>query len=304
MSPARILRVYLDAPSRARAEAGTFNIMSKIKAAFEGCGYRVAFAPDTEAERAKSAARRGYALFHMAEPFHARALNLRRAYFYPFWRIENSAKRWEWDIARAVFDPANVPRKDADQFFRNWQKRLFPGGTGAKRQGFVYVPLQGRLLDRRSFQSQSPLDMIRSTLAHEPARDVVLGLHPKETYLPEELDALRALADGNRRLRISTQPMEALLQGCDYVVTQNSSVALTGFFLERPAVLFAQIDFHHIAANVPDLGTEAAFAQVMQQRPDYAGYLHWFLKRTAINGGSDAAEAQILDAVRRHGWEV
>jgi hypothetical protein len=35
----------------------------------------------------------------MGDPNHPRALMLRRSYFYPFWHIETSARRWEWTIA-------------------------------------------------------------------------------------------------------------------------------------------------------------------------------------------------------------
>lgn len=304
MSPVRILRIYLDDAPRARAEAGNFNIMNKIRSAFEGCGFRVEFARNTDAERAKSLTRRGYALFHMDHPFHARALTMRKAYFYPFWRIENSAERWDWSVAKATFDPDAVNKRWADSFASYWRKRLFPNVQDVTRDGFVYVPLQGRLLDHRSFQTHAPLDMIRATLAHDRTRDVVVALHPKETYLPNEIDALKSLIDGEHRLSLSAEPMNGLLARCDYVVTENSSVALNGYFLHKPAVLFAKIDFHHIAATVETLGVEDAIAKAPELAPDYDAYLHWFLKETAINGGSPDVEQQILAAVRRQGWEV
>ncbi|KMW58916.1 hypothetical protein AIOL_003897 [Candidatus Rhodobacter oscarellae] len=304
MADAQVLRVYLDETDLARAVDGSFNIMNKIRSAFEGAGYRVEFVKSTAVERAKSAACGGYALFHMEDPFHSRALTLRRAYFYPFWRIESSAKRWEWQIAKTKFDPEAVNRKAADRFVANTRKRLFGEISEVETDSTVYIPLQGRLLDRRSFQTQSPLDMIRSVLAHEQDREIVVGLHPNEAYTTEETDALRDLADQNRRLTLSSEPMVKLLQRCDYVVTENSSVALSGYFFEKPAVLFAQIDFHHIAANVSALGAEAAIASAPDLRPDFAGYLHWFLKKTTINGGAPEAEAQILAAVRCRGWKI
>lgn len=304
MSAGRILRIYLDDVPRARAEAGNFNIMNKIKSAFEAQSYRVEFAKNSDSERMKSAARRGYSLFHMDEPFHPRALTVRKAYFYPFWRIENAAKRWEWSIAKAEFDPGAVDRKAADSFAGSWRKRLFPDLTETNTAGYVYIPLQGRLLEHRSFQTHSPMDMIRSVLAYDPMRDVVAALHPGETYLPEELDALKTLIDREPRLKLSSEPMEKLLAGCDYVAAQNSSVVLNGFFLHKPAVLFAQIDFHHIAANVTALGVEDAIAAAPGLKPDYNGYMHWFLKETAINGGADDVEDQILASVRCFDWDV
>lgn len=304
MSGRRILWIYLDDENLARAEAGQFNIMNKIRAAFESQGHRVEYVRNAPGQRARAAGRRGYGLFFMDEPPTRQGLCLRKAYVYPFWRIEQTMTRWEWDIAKAAFDPACVDASAAAQFCGYWRSRLFPDLGEISRDGFVYMPLQGRLLEHRSFQTQSPLDMIRSTLAHDRTRDVVVTLHPGETYMPQERAALKELIDREHRLQLSSEPMERLLPRCDYVATQNSSAALSGYFLGKPAVLFARIDFHHIAANVAELGAEHAIRAAPDLAPDYAAYLHWFLKETAINGGSDEVGAQILSAVRRQGWSV
>lgn len=305
MADAKILRIYLDAAELARAEAGEFNIVNRIATAFRSQGIRVELRRNSAAERMKSAARRGFSLFMMDDPFHPRALTLRRAYFYPFWRIEASAKRWEWEIAKACFDPGAIDRQAAKTWCDAWRKRLFETAADRPdRRGLVYVPLQGVLLERRSFQSISPMGMIEAVLTHDPDRKVVVGFHPNEIYAPEETEAVAALAARHPRLRISTEPMPQLLANCDYVVTQNSSVALSGYFFHKPAVLFARIDFHHIAADAGRMGTEAAFWAVTRNSPDFDSYLYWFLKLTAINGGSDLAERQILDTVRRRGWQV
>ena len=273
MTIAKILRIYLDDISLARAKGGDFNLMNLIRRAFESRGFRVEFCKNSDAARLKSATRRGYSLFHMDEPFHPRALTLRKAYYYPFWRIEASAKRWEWEIAKTAFDPAAVDPAEAERFCRFWRKSLFGLTEPANaREGFVYVPLQGVLLEQRSFQTLSPLNMIATVLQHDPDRQVHAGLHPGETYLPEEIAALNALADANPRLTLTDAPMTDLLARCDYVATENSSVALAGYFHHKPAALFASIDFHHIAANVADLGANA--------------------------------EDRILDMVRRKGWQV
>ena len=55
-------------------------------------------------------------MFHMDNPVHPRALTMRRAYFYPFWRIEASAKRWEWQVASADFVPSCIDPDLASTF--------------------------------------------------------------------------------------------------------------------------------------------------------------------------------------------
>ncbi len=87
-------------------------------------------------------------------------------------------------------------------------------------------------------------------------------------------------------------------------MTENSSVAFKGYFLRKPAVLFSQIDFHHIAANVPKLGVEGAFAKARQMAPPFEAYLFWYLQKMSINAGKKDAEQQILAAVRRCGWKI
>jgi len=305
MATAKILRVYLDEPTRLRAQAGTFNFFNKLRSAFESRGFRVEACNDSDSERMKSADRRGYTLFHMEEPVHDRALTMRRAYYYPFWRIEASAKRWQWDIATQIFDPDHIDAKSAQRFFRFWRKRLFDmEEPPSRRSGMVYVPLQGRLLERRSFQTLSPIAMIETILQRDTERDIVVGFHPAEAYFHEEIDAVRKLADRTPRMRISAEPMPKLLGACDYVATENSSVALAGYFFCKPALLFARIDFHHIAGYVPEVGVDAALAKVTSTAPAFDKYIYWFLKLSAINAGSDQAEEQILAAVRRHGWQV
>ncbi|WP_102106632.1 hypothetical protein [Oceaniglobus roseus] len=299
MEPARILRLYYDDELLARAGAGQHNYTNRLRTAFGSRGVEVKLCRNSDAARLLSAGLPGYSLFHMDDPFHPRALTTRLAYFYPFWRIEASAKRWEWGVARSAFRPDAMDRDLAERFVRRQRRVRLPGRP--TREGYVYVPLQGRLTEHRSFQTMSPLDMLGETLAHS-GRRVVAGLHPKEVYSEAELEALHALVAANPRLELSAAPAGTLVLGCDYVVTQNSSVALLGYIAGKAAVLFGQIDFHHIALNVGALGVAEAFARAPEHRPDFDAYLYWFLKATAINAGAEEAERQILDAVRRHGW--
>lgn len=303
MTDARILRFYLDDGLRQSAGAGQHNFIALVSRVAEAAGYRIEYRRNSEAERQKSATRGGYSMFHMDDPFHDRALSMRRVYHYPFWAIEPSARRWEWYVARTRFDPTDVARKDADRFYRFWRKRLFGNApTRAGTAGFVYVPLQGRLLDRRSFQSCSPLDMIHHTLRQEPNLPLVVTLHPGEEYTPRERQALNDLRRENTRIRIESGQMERWLEGCNYVVTENSSVAFSGFFFGKPAVLFAQIDFHHIAANVDALGVKGAFDHVREATPDHAGYIHWFWQKMSINAGRSEAADRIRTSLTRAGW--
>ena len=99
MSDHPVLRVYLEGHMLATSRAGTFNFMNLLKAAVEGAGWRVEWHETGPAARHAAAMLDGYALYHMEAPTHDRALTFRRAYHYPFWRIEPLAQRWRFKIA-------------------------------------------------------------------------------------------------------------------------------------------------------------------------------------------------------------
>ncbi|MCI2400082.1 hypothetical protein [Aliiroseovarius subalbicans] len=306
MAEPKILRIYLDPSSLDHARDGAFGIVSRVTAAFEGQGFRVELRKNSESEMRKSATRNGYSLFLMDDPFHAKALTLRRAYYYPFWRIEASAKRWEFEVAQQRFDPAKIDPIKAENWANRWRKWIFKAKTldGVTRNGPVYIPLQGRLLERRSFQTHSPVNMIRATQDQVGDKPILLGLHPGEAYSPEELSAVQGIADADPRIMLQTGGMDQALRVCDHIVTENSAAALSGFFFHKPAVLFGQIDFHHQMANVSELGLNRAFSEMKKRTPAFDKYLYWFIQMNAIKADIDSAESAILDRVRRHGWQV
>ncbi|CAN1488259.1 hypothetical protein MCELHM10_00120 [Paracoccaceae bacterium] len=296
----RVLHIYLHSPWREAAAAGKVNLFQRMALALPG--WRLDFHPDTPEER-HLAPDRGPGLFHMQEPTGPHILCLRKSYIMPFWRIEVVAERWLFDVALTRFEPDLIPRDEAASFVKRWYPKII-GNLSPSREGFVLVPLQGRLSQHRSFQAASPLQMVETVLDRVPNKPILATLHPNERYDPVELDALNALERRFPRLQVVSEPTSALLPACDAVVTQNSGVAFLGFFAKKPAVLFAESDFHHIAGSVPRDGTDAAFSVLDGPSPEFSRYLCWFLRRQAINGGAPECEAQIRARFLRHGWDV
>ncbi len=305
MTDEKTLTIYLNDSMRKRAEAGKTNVINRIVRAFDSLQYRCLFKENSTENIQASLSDPGYSLFHLEDPFHPRALNLRRAYHSPFWRIEASARRWDWAVAKSRFDATKVDQRLAKDFVKYWRKQLF-GETKSARAGprFIYAPLQGRLLEKRSFQTQSPLDMLKTTLKQDLVRLIHVSLHPRETYSETELQALNRLFADNPRVKLVTGDRKAHLQGCDYVVAENSGLALDGCFFKKPAILFAKIDFHHIAENIAELGVDTAYSNVLSRKRNYDAYLYWFLQQQSINAGRDDAEARILETVRSRGWNI
>ncbi|MEQ6249565.1 hypothetical protein ABMC89_11800 [Sulfitobacter sp. HNIBRBA3233] len=278
------------------AVAGRHNFIAKVAKVLQDAGRQVAYAPF-------GAQPSGATLSHMKQPPDAGGLVFRRVYHYPFWQIESTAERWHWDVARATFDPGAIDPQAAKKFRKFWQKRLF--GDLADRvsnDGFIYIPLQGRLLDRRSFQHCSPVEMIENCLIHAPDRKIIASLHPKEQYSDVEMAALERLERGAPQLEVRMGGMEDLLPRCAFVVTQNSSVAFNGYFFRKPALLFARIDFHHIAVKARLDNLPECFCETTAHRPDFARYLYWFWQLQSINAGRPEAEERIAARLRRFGW--
>ena len=305
MSDAQTVTFYLHPKLRRQAKAGHHNFIDKVGTVLANAGLRLAYDSDDHAARLRALSRPGYGMFFMDEPVNARDLTFRKTYLYPFWHIEKHGKRWAWPVARARFDPAEVDARKAANFHRFWRNRLLNDVSKDIRQdGFVLVPVQGRLTEHRSFQFCSPIDMIKAVLRYDPDRHIIVTLHPHEVYSLAEQQALETLLGQHERLHALEGGSERYLQNCDYVVTQNSSIGFRGYFFEKPLVLFGQIDFHHIALNVGEIGVQQAFAAVQDHAPDYAAYLHWFLQSHAINAGRPEASDRIRRVLRDHGWPV
>lgn len=301
MAHTKTLKLYLEWHLRQRLEAGRHNFLQKVITVAEAAGFEVEARPNSLEERMDATARPGFGLTHMKPPPNARCLVFRRVYHYPFWQIDASDQRWNWQTAKARFDPGAVDRSEAQRFFNYWKLRLFaPLLPDTSDEGFIYIPLQGRLLEHRSFQSMSPLHMIATTRAHMPGRQIIATLHPNEDYGQAELKALHAMADDDPRLEIRTGDRDTLLPRCHAIVTQNSSVAFDGYFLAKPVILFAGIDFHHIALP----GTAAGFQSLNSHTADHAGYIWWFWQVMSINAGHASAEARIAQRFRDAGWPM
>ena len=283
-----VLNFYLDSQKRSRAEAGD-GIFGLVTAVVKAAGWQVCYRNDADPVTGD-----GYHLVYNREVLEPNCLSLRRCYLDHYFRIEASNDRWEWEVARKPY----TPQLGTEWFMQHWRERLFKGQPIADG-GYIFMPLQGKLLLRRHFQALSPIEMIHATLAADASRRILATLHPRESYTPDELAALH----GIDRFQLVTTGSLPLLTACDYVVTQNSAVALTGFFAQKPAVLFAKIDFHHIAASVPHIGMHRAFAEVFTPRP-YGRYLHWFFKQNALCDVGDDRAANLQARLRAHGWPI
>ncbi len=288
MNKTRVFRIHLGPAVLPVAKAGKHNFLNRLTAVLGECGYQCEYWPNGFAERIATGSLPGWSMFEMEPPEGPQSLVFRRAYVAPFWQIDRSDRRWDWDVAGAHFHITDQQRYKAVEFAAAWRRRLYEWRTGtATQNGSIFVPLQSRLLDKRSFQSAAPIDMLKALIARYPRRPIHATLHPNVTYPETETTALADLTARHPALTVSRQPAEALLATCDLVATQNSAAAFDALFWRKPVILFAGIDFHHAMASVWRDGLEAAFAQLEKGRPDFDGYLWWYLQRQSLNAGRE-----------------
>lgn len=302
-----VLHLYLGESGRAAVLAGQARITTRVKAAVEAAGWQVVLCADEE--RSEIPGREGYHLVVNHPVPSDNCLTLRRVGWEPFWRIERTNDRWDWQAAGETFDPETIEAKKGQQFVKHWGPKLFDGQTPGAGGG-VFVPLQGKLTEKRHFQAVSPLDMVRAVARRWTKRRISLTLHPGEDYAPDEMEALGRLVEQTPNVRLATGGSDAELLGCDLVVTQNSSMALKGFVAGKPALLWARIDFHHIAGSVPRDGREAAFKAAEAAMagtagtPEFGRYLVWYLKMRCLRSWDTQVEPAICARLRDLGWPI
>ncbi|MGZ3215037.1 hypothetical protein [Paracoccus sp. T5] len=300
MSPDLLLSVYLHHPLLQTARAGKLGFLNRMRALLEPRGWRIEILPSGNAAREAAPARPGYALFNMERPTHDRALTFRRAYHYPYWRLERQAERWRWPIARQAFDPTRIEDEAARRFAARLRERVLPG-PAPRRGDHILIPLQGHLRRQRSFQSASPVQMIEA--AASTGRPCVATLHPNEVHDPDDHAALDRLAAQFPNLTIGGDTA-ALLRDCAFVVTQNSSVGFDGLILSKPVVLFALSDYHHVALNAGQIGAPAALERAADHAPPTDKFLDWFLRRSSLDMMAPDADDRMITAMKKGGWPV
>ena len=298
MSPAPNVEIFLEYQLMQNAQAGKHNFLRLVSEALVEGGLQPVFRRMSEAVDCNTA----HSLIHMKAPASERGLVFRRAYHYPFWQIERTEKRGYWDVANTAFDPQTVNEVEAHNFARYWRNRLFPDVT-ASQGNHIYVPLQGKLLRRRSFQTISPVNMLEAILA-SATNPVVAALHPNEDYTRAETLALEKLAAKHTNLSVLTGEMMQHLPSCKLVVTQNSSVAFNQYFFSKPTILFAEIDFHHIAVTSKNQPFAHAMDQALSAEPEFEKYLWWFWQDQSINAGKPNAREKIRARLQKFGWPV
>ncbi len=300
-------KLFLHLPKHTQnsVDSGQHNFFNILQKAFEGQGFTAATKLQTKHGGTIARLDRHYHIFDINGASGPRSLNVRKAHFYPFWSLENAGNRYAPRISQLEFNPSEINGIVAQDFFNKICVRNLPAHPEIlPKDDFVFIPLQGRLLKQRKWQFSTTNDMINTVLAQEPNRQILVKPHPREDYTAAEKSYIQALSE-YPRITITERDTFSLLSQCAYVATQNSAVAFTGFLYQKPAILFANADFHHICQTVKTSDQAAeAFQKISETRPDFEKYIYWYLQMNCINAGRDNAVETILNMARNCGWQV
>jgi hypothetical protein len=247
---------------------------------------------------------RFFSLTFEHDPESTYGLVARHAHHGPFWQIDRALAPWDLEVARRRFIAGSVDGEAAEVFYHFWRDKLFGDAPyRATCDGFALIDLRGALSRKGPGQLCSPLKMIEHALQYEPDRPLVVSLAPDAAYSEADLAPLHRLDDLHARLTVRIGDMKNLLRTCDYVVTQNGTVALDSYFFGKTPVLFGRIDTHHIGLDVRR-GMAESFETASQHKPDFARYVLWFLQDQAINVQEHDASVRIAQRLSALGWPV
>lgn len=276
--------IYLQKGEAERFEAGRFRFVSLLCEAVSKLGYRPVVRDADALTSLLGEAVPGPALWHQMRPGGTGGLVFRTAYRPPFWRIERSHARWLWEVAQQDFSPERIDMQEArafcDRMRSEW--RIEKRQAGASD---IVIALQADLLRKRSFQSVSPIDMLKREVESSDGRRCIAALHPRANYSSREAAALNAVSEAHGNLMVQKGDTESLLPGAARLVTQNSTVAVAAYLAHVPVTLYAKADFHHIATQDDAAPKDAAH--------DFDRYVFWLLTTSTIRAGKPDVVDQI-----------
>lgn len=227
-------------------------------------------------------------------------LNCAVAYFWEFWHLDPKGTKAFSGIGDLPYDPAQMPYARAERFMAGQRARLVErrkSKYGQKAEptplpkGALAVFLQGDFPRRQGATRFDDLAMLEVVRAHAGDRPIIVKPHPLVSD-PFTLAEVRALRD--HRLTLTDANVHDILESCAVTVSINSTVALEGYLHRKPAILFGQSDFHHIAGRVRQVQDfPDALTAALARKRGYAQYLAWYFLRHCLRLASPGLEPAI-----------
>lgn len=275
---------------------GHAHFYTRLRATLQGLGAVAEFVVRAPGNAPPAADDGDFHFVHQAGHRQANVLNTGLGYVQPFWYADPWGIHGDSSIAALRFDPAAVPRAEAQAFHRRLHRRLvaarlsrydqkaevesFPGGAIA-----VFLQGPSDLLFREAHLSTP--DMLRMVLRHAGDRPVLVKPHPRGRD-PETLAFLDELVLRHPRLVVTDANIHDMLAAAAVSVSINSAVSLESMIHGKPAILCGRSDFHHVAETVREKAEfPAALRRALARPRPYAKFLYWFLKGQMLTAGAE-----------------
>ena len=238
-------------------------------------------------------------------------LNAAVAYLWEFWQLDPRGTKAFSSIAERRFDTAGMKAERVARFRETLLARYVAHRRSKHGQitdhrelpeGASALFCQGHYPLKAGATDFTDVAVLRTMIAQTTDRPILVKLHPAATAVQEE-EALRTLAGTDSRVLITDANIHDILASCAATVSINSTAALEGFIHRKPAILFGQSDFHHIAGRVHAPGD---FGRVLDRQigasPSYDAFLAWFFLRNCIPLNARTLEVRIWDAFPAAGF--
>jgi len=215
-------------------------------------------------------------------------LNAAPADFWEFWHLDPHGTKAFSSTGAKPYDPAHVAWSSAKPFYDRLRAEYLHKRRSkyqqtetrlAVPQGCVAVFFQGNYPIESGATTHSDLDMLHQILNVAGTHPVVVKLHP---HTADAGIVAQILAIKDPRLSLTAANVHDVLAACCVSVSINSTVALEGNLHRKPAILFGESDFHHIAYPVARYGVAGAFKAALAHDGGFAKYLTWYFKRNSL----------------------
>ncbi|WP_146010281.1 hypothetical protein [Acidimangrovimonas sediminis] len=314
----RLALVYSQDKLLEAACAGRLDFLSTLSGLLERNGYRLAPVDGLTAV-APVAPRPGLLNIWMIErpPVPATRPDLVHCfpgYLNGFWFFDPLGVRNNSSVRLRDFRPHKMAEEFSAKFMARLRQRFVATGRTKFAQapaGEVEIPDGCITIAAQTFAAPEHYpsyaaypDLIAETLRQRGDRPVVIKPHPWSGL--RETEVMARYHDPRNGVIVATPNLHEVLAKSAVVVTRCSAVAIEAMLHRVPAVVSAQVDFHHAVTTLYRADAIGAAMQAAEAaRTPFAKYLTWYFGQNLLPAAQPAeCEARIAEVLALMGLPV
>ena len=299
----KTIKFYLPPHDKKILEENRRPLYGQIVKAINDAKFKVETAELDESHRFTAGVIEDYALLIKMLVPQENVFTLRKLSIRNYWTIERAEYRNNFRLTNQNPDFALIDAKRAEIFANKTRRKKISVSQNARSKDQpILIALQGTLLTHRKDQYCSPIEMINLTRAHFPDRQIIVKPHPRGGYGEDELKALHNCVE-KLDITLSNDSVEELLAQASFVISMNSSVALSAILYHVPSVYFSYADFFHIGQTVMyGKSVRAAFTDVEQVKPEFDKYIYWYLYENMLSSKDERVGEKAVAMMQSMGF--